>query len=145
MKATDAALALIRRFEGVSLKRYICPAGKPTIGVGHVILPHEDIGGFITPEKANELLAKDVENAESIINDAVKVDLHQNGFDALVSFVFNVGGTAFRKSTMLRLINEDKFDEVGDQFGRWVYSNGHKLPGLVTRREAEAALWRDMA
>jgi len=144
MKTSDKGLALIKQYEGLSLTKYICPAGKPTIGYGHVMLPHENLRNVITPAEADALLRADVKRFEACINDAVTVDLHQNGFDALVCFVFNIGCGNFRKSTMLKLINADDFAGAAKQFERWVFASGHKLPGLVNRRKAERELWEDM-
>lgn len=141
MKTSPKGLDLIKQHEGLSLTKYICPAGKPTIGYGHVILPTDDIKNIITKEQADTLLAEDVRRFEDTVNDAVKVDLHQNGFDALVSLVFNIGCSAFRKSTLLRLINADDFEGASKQFERWVFSGGRKLEGLVNRRRAEKELW----
>jgi lysozyme len=145
MKTSQRGIDLIKQFEGLSLTKYMCPAGKPTIGYGHVIMPRENLPNIITKDQAEMILIDDLKIYEGSVNDAVTVDLHQNGFDALVSFVFNVGGTAFRKSTMLRLINQDDFEGAAKQFDRWVYAAGRKLPGLVARRKAERELWEDMA
>jgi len=141
MKTSSKGIGLIKRFEGMSLVKYICPAGKPTIGVGHVMLPHENLRNAITPAEAEALLITDLKRFEDCVNDSVRVDLHQNGFDALVSFVFNIGCGAFRKSTLLRLINENDFGAAANQFDRWVYANGKRLDGLVNRRNAERELW----
>lgn len=145
MQISSVGIDLIKKFEGLSLKRYICPAGKPTIGFGHVMLPHENIRNIITPAEADALLKADIKRFENCINDAVKTDLHQNGFDALVCFVFNIGCSAFRKSTMLKLINENDFEGAAKQFSRWVYASGKKVGGLVNRRNAERDLWLNMA
>lgn len=98
MKASERAYALIRRFEGCRLAAYRCPAGVWTICYGHTsgIVP----GMNITASRAEELLAQDVAIAEVIVNEE-GVGLRQCQFDALVSFVFNVGGANFLKSTLL--------------------------------------------
>jgi len=75
------------------------------------------------------------------VKDLVKVNLTQSQFDALVSFVFNGGRENFRTSTLLKLINGEKFDQVPAEFRKWVYSKGKHMQGLVNRREAEIKLF----
>jgi lysozyme len=145
MKTSQRGIDLIKQYEGLSLTQYICPADKPTIGYGHVILPGETFRTPLNRLEAEELLRADLKRFEDCINDAVTTDLHQNGFDALVCLVFNIGCSAFRKSTMLKFINADDFTGAAKQFDRWVYASGHKLEGLVRRRKAERDLWEDMA
>lgn len=139
-------LQLLKEWEGCKLKKYRCSAGKWTIGVGHVLTREEQIGGKydngITTTEAMDLLAKDLGPAEKCVNDAVKVDLHQHEFDALVSFVFNVGCGAFFKSTLLKRVNERKYIDVPQEFRKWVYASGKRILGLANRREKEIALWQ---
>lgn len=139
MKASEKAYALIRRFEGLRLTAYRCPAGVWTIGYGHTsgVVP----GMAITASQAEELLAQDVAAAERIVN-AERLRLRQCQFDALVSFVFNVGGANFRKSTLLARIkvNADE-NAIMDEFLRWVYAGGVVLPGLQKRRLKEMRLY----
>lgn len=71
----------------------------------------------------------------------VTVCLSQNQLDSLASFVFNVGGRNFAQSTLLSRLNAGNYAGAGAQFGRWVYAGGRVLPGLVSRRAAEAALF----
>jgi lysozyme len=71
----------------------------------------------------------------------VTVALSQNQVDALHSFVFNIGGEAFTRSTLLRLLNQGQFESASREFSRWVYSGGVQLPGLVQRRADEEALF----
>ena len=71
----------------------------------------------------------------------VKVPLNQNQFDALVSFVFNVGNNAFRDSTLVKVLNAGHFDQVPTQLRRWIRDNGKIVKGLINRREKEIALW----
>lgn len=104
MRASQNAIDLIKEKEDFSAIPYLCPAKKWTIGFGHVILAGEYFTS-ITQQEAEILLRKDIVIAENCINKAVKVPVSQNQFDALVSFVFNVGCDAFIKSTMLRELN----------------------------------------
>jgi lysozyme len=104
MKISQNGLDLIKQHESFSPVIYICPAGKPTIGFGHVVLPGESFTR-ITEAEALELLRKDVAIAENCINQNVKALLSQDQFDALASLVFNIGIGAFMKSTLLRKLN----------------------------------------
>ena len=139
MKANEKAYSLIRQFEGQRLTAYRCPAGVWTIGYGHTsgVVP----GMSITKEQAEELLRQDIETAENIVS-AECPNLRQCQFDALVSFVFNVGGGNFRKSTLLKKIKSNPDDNsIMDEFLRWVYANGVVLPGVQKRRLAEMRLY----
>lgn len=139
MKASEKAYSLIRRFEGLRLVAYRCSAGVWTVGYGHTsgVVP----GMAITKEQAEEFLRQDIAIAENIVN-AECANLRQFQFDALVSFVFNVGGGNFRKSTLLKKIKANPDDNsIMDEFLRWVYANGVVLPGLQKRRLAEMRLY----
>ena len=95
----------------------------------------------ITKEHAKEFLSQDIARAENIVN-AECLNLRQCQFDAIVSFVFNVGGGNFRKSTLLKKIKANPDDNsIMDEFLRWVYAKGVVLPGLQKRRLAEIRLY----
>lgn len=143
-KASQQILNVIASLEGLSLKKYICPAGLPTIGYGHVM--KEGDKELITLEEAKEILIKDVARFEKGVNEHVKVLLQQREFDSLVCFSFNIGLVAFKNSTLLKLLNKAIPDDiVTDQFDRWVYTTkkGYrvKLNGLVKRRAIEKAIF----
>ena len=140
LKTTQSGIDLIKNFEGFSAKPYLCPAKVLTIGYGHVIKPWETFK-VITKEKAEELLKKDIQWAEKTVQKYVTSKLTQNEFNALVSFVFNVGSSAFKKSTLLKAVNSHISDIISTQFLRWVYVQGEKSQGLVNRRIAEKALY----
>ena len=138
MKANEKAYSLIRQFEGLRLTAYRCPAGV-WIGYGHTAGVTE--GMTISVEQAEEFLRQDIEAAEGIVN-AECPNLRQCRFDALVSFVFNVGGGNFRKSTLLMKVKSNPDDNsIMDEFLRWVYAKGKVLPGLQKRRLAEMKLY----
>ena len=84
-----------------------------------------------------------MEEYEGYINDKVTVDLEQNQFDALVSWVYNLGPTNLSSSTMLKVLNDEKYNEVPNQIRRWNKAGGNVLDGLTRRREAEALLFQD--
>ena len=139
MKASGKAYSLIQQSEGLRLSSYRCPAGVWTIGYGHTAGVTE--GMTITVEEANEFLRQDIVFAEDVIN-AQGLTLRQCQFDALVSLVFNIGGSAFRRSTLLKKIRVNPDDNsIMDEFLRWVYSRGKVLPGLQRRRLAEMKLY----
>lgn len=132
-------LNLIKSFEGCHLNAYLCPANVPTIGYGHT--KNVRLGMKITPEQAEKFLRDDLKTFEKIVKDNVKMPLNQNQFDALVSFVFNVGGGNFKTSTLLKVLNKGDYGAAAGEFSKWVYGGGKKLPGLVRRRQAEAELF----
>lgn len=139
MKTSENGIKLIKKFEGCKLEAYKCPSGVLTIGYGHT--QDVNIGDTITRQQASYILKKDIEIAEAAVNSLVKVTLNQNQYDALVSFVFNVGYGNFRISTMLKRINENNFSSAAEQFDKWVLSNGKRQKGLVRRRQLEKELF----
>lgn len=144
-----AGLDLIMRAEDFVPTWYLCPARIWTIGYGitesalrMMGLDRSDVPGPITEPQARRLLVQFVVgHVEPIIEHAVRVPLTPGEFSALVSFVYNVGAGAFRSSTLLRLLNEGRHTEAGQQLLRWVYADGKRLRGLVSRRQAELALY----
>ncbi len=140
MNISQNGINLIKKFEGCRLTAYKCPAGVWTIGYGHT----GSIAGpnvKITQETANSLLSQDLIVHSNNVSRLVKVPLTQNQFDALVSFEFNVGFGALKSSTLLRLLNQKKYNEAANQFDRWIYANKKILQGLVNRRKEEKALF----
>jgi lysozyme len=138
---SDQGLALTEQFEGLQLTAYQDPVGVWTIGYGHT---GSDVqpGLTITQEQASDLLLQDVAGAVAAVNRLVTVPLTQNQFDALVDFTFNVGQGNLASSTLLRELNAGNTEGAAAQFLVWVYAKGVELPGLVTRRQAEAALFQ---
>lgn len=140
MKTSPRGIDLIKEYEGFRAKPYYCPAGKLTVGYGHVVKSGEHFDE-ISEEQGEAILRNDLATAESAANLLVKVPLNQNEFDALVSLIFNIGTTNFRNSTLLKLINKDMRYMAAQEFSKWVYSKKKKLPGLVKRRDAEKLLF----
>lgn len=142
---TDDGIAIIKGFEAFSSQVYICPAGYPTVGFGHVVLENEKDGRFaggISEGEAKELLKKDLFRAERSVLRLVNVPLSEGQFDALVSFAFNAGGGALQRSTLRMKLNRgESKEEVASEFLKWVYAGGRKLKGLVRRRMAEKELF----
>lgn len=136
-------LNLICRFEGFSPVIYICPAGYPTIGYGHLITEanKEQFLDGVDEDEALELLRKDVAVAERAVLRLISVPLTQGQFDALVSFTFNLGSGALQRSTLRRKVNREEHDDVPAEFMKWVWAGGRKLKGLVKRRKAESIIY----
>lgn len=142
MKTSDAGLALIREFEGCKLTAYYCPAGVLTIGMGSTTDVHP--GQRITLPQAIQRLQDDLQSAENCVNHSLPgVHLTQGEFDALVSFVFNLGPAAFRGSTLYKLLLAGEMDAAAEEFPKWKHAGGKVLPGLVARRAAERALFEE--
>ena len=121
--------------EGMQKVAYRDPVGIVTVCAGHT--KTAKLGQVKTDAQCAELLRQDTAEAQEVVRSLVKVKLTQAQFDALVSFVFNVGSTNFRSSTLLKRINAGKCWDAGAEFSKWVYAKGTKLPGLVTRRADE--------
>ncbi len=136
---SKTGIDLIKRWEGWRAKAYKCPANKWTIGYGHTKTACR--GMIISQQEGERLLRQDLQIYENAINSLVSVTLNQNQFDALVSFTYNVGRGALSQSTLLIRLNEGNYSEAAEQFLRWVYGGGRKLPGLVSRRAAERQLF----
>ncbi len=140
MKISDNGLELIKQFEGFRAIPYKDVVGKLTIGFGHLIKPGEAFGALSSTE-ATQLLRKDCSKAEACVNNCVKVQLNQNQFDALVSFVYNLGCGAFMASTLLKDLNKKDFVAAENEFHKWDHAGGLVVPGLSKRRKQEAKLF----
>lgn len=143
MKISQDGLELIKRFEGCRLVAYYDSVNVLTIGYGSTtdVAP----GMRITQAQAEQRLKDDCIEAETCVNTSVRVPLTQGEFDACVSFVFNLGCSAFRGSTLLRKLNDSDFDGAAAEFARWNKAGGQVLAGLTARREAEAKRFEDTA
>lgn len=147
MQTNDAAIALIKEYEGLRTEAYPDPAhgwSVPTIGYGHTSAagaPRVSKGMKITPAGAEEILRSDLVKFERAVASAVHVPLNENQFGALVSFTFNLGPGNLKSSTLLRRLNAGDYAGAAAEFGKWVKADGKTLPGLVRRREAERLLF----
>lgn len=140
---------LIKRFEGFSPKVYLCPAGKPTIGYGHVVIASERFG-VLDAAQAELLLSADLRIYEIYLNGVlansrVKTPLNQHQFDACMSLTFNIGMGNFDRSTLRKLIQAGDFTVAANEFLKWRFAkvNGKStgLAGLLVRRRAEMTLF----
>lgn len=143
LSTSAAGIDLITHFEGYEAKPYICAGGKLTIGYGHVIRDHErQYLTYVNQNQARQLLHNDLHRFENAVNKLVRVPLEQHQFDALVSFVYNVGPANLEQSTLLKKLNAGYYSSAAEQFKRWRFAGGKILKGLERRRAAEAAMFR---
>jgi len=142
-KTSQEGIQFIKDREGLRLKAYDDGGGVWTIGYGHTKGVKK--GHIINTAQAERFLRDDLVEFEDAVDALVKVELTQNQFDALVSFAFNVGVAAFRKSTLLRVLNRGEYGKVPNELSKWVKDNGKVVQGLVKRRALEAAMFMDDA
>lgn len=140
MRISELAKAKIKEMEGLRLEAYRCPSGVLTIGYGHT---GTDVtkGMKITQARADALFDGDIARTERDVDMALGMtNVSQCQYDALVSFTYNLGAGNLRKSTLLKKVKSYPGNpSIRDEFRRWVYSKGKRLPGLVKRREWEAS------
>ena len=141
LKISQEGIALIKKFEGCELTAYQCSAGVWTIGYGHTKGIEE--GMEITQQEAEDMLVEELHEYENYINDNVTAPLSQNQFDAMVSWVYNLGPANLKSSTLLKVLNAGNYDDVPFQIRRWNKAGGVTLDGLIRRREAEALLFQN--
>lgn len=144
MNLSETGIEVIMNWEKLRLTAYQDIVGVWTIGFGHTGAEVKE-GLTITLDAAKALLLSDVETAEKCVNNCVQGIITQGQFDALCSFVFNLGCTALRNSTLLRKLNSG--DDVGaaEEFKRWAHAGGKTLPALVRRRAQEMAMFEGRA
>jgi lysozyme len=140
-------LELIKHFESLALKAYLCPANVPTIGYGTTIYPNGNkirLGETCTVLQAGNYLKHDLAYFENMTDAYTRDDVSQQQFDALVSFCYNVGTANLKSSTLLKEINANPIahDKIKAQFLRWNRGGGQVLRGLTRRRNAEAYLYQ---
>ena len=148
MRVNERTLELIKLFEGLRLKAYKDAAGVWTICYGHTSRagsPRVKPGMKLTKAECDEILRRDVERFADHVAKAIKPEilarLNENQFGALVSFAYNVGIGNLRRSSVLRAVNEGRFNDVPRLLMRWTKAGGKRLRGLVRRRRAEGRLW----
>lgn len=140
MFISDKAIEFIKSHEGFSAVPYQCPGGVWTIGYGHT----RGVNAYtmpITPASAEDYLYADIASAEETINQRVNVPLTQGQYDALVSLVYNIGSSSFRRSSLLKNLNREDYTGAANEFLRWIHANGKKLRGLEKRRKAEREMF----
>lgn len=139
MKISQKGIDLIKKFEGCKLQAYLCPAGVWTIGVGHTKGVKK--GMVITQQQAEMFLKDDITPIEGALN-YLGINFTQGQFDALCSWIFNIGMGSFNTSTMRKYIIAKKSDlEITDQMIKWHNAGGKPLLGLKKRRCEEANMF----
>jgi lysozyme len=142
----EELIKLIKEEEGFRAKPYLCPAKRWTIGYGSTLYedgtPVKETDRPIDEARALSALEAHLNRrVYPVIDMSVQVQLTSNQFDAITSFIYNVGGGNFQKSTLLRKLNAGDYVGAADEFRKWNTSNGKVLNGLVRRREKERALF----
>ena len=134
---------IIKRFEGLRLSAYKCPAGVWTIGYGHT----EGVkrGQVITAAQADELFEQDIEVCRQAVDCAVNVQISDKQLDALISLCYNIGIRAFTRSSLVRKLNRGDKLGAAMEFPKWSNAGGRRLRGLLRRRMAEAELFLEDA
>ena len=137
---------LITKFEGLSLKPYLCSAKIPTIGYGNTYYPDGKrvtlLDKDITKQQAFDMFKEVANRFAKRVDELVTSNLNQNQFNALVSFAYNVGTGNFASSTLLKKVNKNPNDlTIKDEFLRWNKAGGKVLNGLTNRRNEEADLY----
>ena len=153
LSLSPAGANLIKHFESCMkqtgpdrFKAYACPAGVPTLGWGTTRHNNKPITLDMvwTAAQCDAAFLHDVKQQENDVRRLVQVGLQQWEFDALCSFVYNVGPGAFGSSTMLKKINRGDFAGAALEFHRWNKAGGKVLPGLVRRRASESLLFQNL-
>ena len=149
-EALDIAASLCRKFEGLRLRPYICPAGYPTIGYGTVYKPDGTKVGLdhppISKETAEEWLLTELQNnyLVGVLRASPILITKPKALGALTDFAYNLGVARYRASTLRRKINEGNWEAARHELMRWTRGGGRVLPGLVKRRKAELAFLVEM-
>jgi lysozyme len=139
MTTSQKGVDLIKKYEGCKLSAYLCPAGVPTIGYGRT--QGVKMGMTITQAQAEAFLKADIKPLESVLN-KMGINYTQNQFDAIISWLFNLGVGNFSSSTLKKKILAKASDvEITDQITKWVNAGGKPVLGLKKRRVEEANLF----
>jgi lysozyme len=142
---SNAMSNLIKEFEGLKLNAYLDTSNIWTIGYGLIRYPNGQKvkkGDKITQEQANEYFKQTLQKFAQEVEDMIKSKVNNNQFAALVSFAYNVGTPSLKKSTLLKLVNENPNNPlIRNEFNKWIYSKGKITKGLQKRRELEANLY----
>lgn len=141
---SEKGYAIIKEFEGLRLDAYLDTGGVWTIGYGTIKYPSGTRvakGDRISQSDAESYLRSDSKWVDACLDSKVKVKVNQNQFDALASFVYNIGESQFGSSTLLRKLNAGDFTGAANEFDKWVFDNGKKIQGLVNRRAKEKSLF----
>ncbi|NWA25523.1 lysozyme [Pseudomonas gingeri] len=139
MRTSQKGIKLIKSFEGLRLNAYQDSVGVWTIGYGTT--RGIAAGMTITTDQAQRMLQNDIGRFEPQLDALAKVPLNQGQWDALMSFIYNLGAANLGSSTLLKLLNAGDYAGAAAQFPRWNKAGGQILAGLTRRREAEQAIF----
>ena len=139
MNISEEGLCLIKKFEGCEMRAYLDAVNVPTIAYGRT--KNVKLGDTCTQKQAEDWLTEEIKEYQDYIKDLVKVPLDQSQFDALCSWVYNLGPSNLKSSTLLKKLNAGEYKDVPEQIKRWNKAGGKVLEGLVRRRNAEALLF----
>ena len=139
----DPLIEHLKLFEGFSSKTYHDLDGKIAIGYGFrkSDIPNLKWGDRITEQEAEEQLKKIINKYGEIVDSLVKTKISTNKRNALISFSYNIGPNAFKRSRLLKKVNSKNFQEVADEFKKWNKSQGRIIRGLIKRRIVEAEMF----
>lgn len=135
------AIDLIKRFEGFSADKYICPAGYETFGYGSLCSHYPNIIFPITKDEAENCLKQDLNRFAISVCKLIKVPINDNQYSALLDFTYNLGSGTLQRSTLRAKLNRGEYDSAANEFMRYIYGGGRILPGLLKRRQAEYDLF----
>ena len=145
MRVNEAALTIIKSFEGFSSDPYLDPIGIPTIGFGSIWAANGDRISMdhpcVSKEQATKLLQKEVRHVETAIRRLIKAELTENMFSAVASLAYNIGTGNLQRSTLRIKLNRGRYLDAADEFPKWRKAGGRVLKGLVRRRIAERNLF----
>ena len=141
---SENGFSIIREYEGFRPTAYLDTGGVWTIGYGTIKYPNGTRvkkGDTCTQGQAELWLKNDCGWVDVCLDKYIKVPVTQNQFDALASFVYNVGEAQFKGSTLLVLLNQKDYKGAANQFDRWIFDNGKRIQGLYNRRSSEKSLF----
>ena len=134
-KITESTVNLIKTFEGFRAHAYKDVGGLYTVGYGQQDGVTE--GMQVTVFEADQMLRQKLARIAEEIAPIIRYECSENQFSALCSLVYNIGVRAFKRSSLLKKLNEGSLDEAADQFLRWSFVDGKQVPGLLRRRRIE--------
>lgn len=133
--------ALIRRFEGLRLSVYRCPAGILTIGYGHTGPDVTPKSPAISLKQAEVLLQQDALHYLKVAITLSPILLrYPTQQVAIADFCYNLGATRYKASTLRRKVHEENWQAASEEIMKWVWGGGRKLRGLMVRRAVEAKM-----
>lgn len=143
MQLSYNGINALKEHEGFRSNAYKETGGVWTIGYGTIKVEGRPVepGMVCTIEQATQWMYSDLAWAQTAVNKLVRAPLAQHQFDALVSFVYNIGEAAFARSTMLRKLNAQDFIGAAKEFDRWNKDNGKTIAGLTARRAVERSMF----